>query len=166
MVDVEASFYNSAFDKSIVGVPTIDPTLLQNHLQAMDESCPNPPTAASPPDRLALSFSVVQSGRYLEFLGCADPRLFPLHRLDDPVDADGKHGGANLPQMFFLHGEDDSAVPKDGTVRLVSKLKATRPNARVAFILRPGDHGFDADATLRTPWLQEGIDEIRKPWLK
>lgn len=166
MVDVETSFYNSAFEKPIVGVPTIDPAILENHLQAMDRSSLSPPTAASPPDRMALSFSIVQSGRYLEFLGRDDPRLFPINRLDDLVDADGRDGGADLPQMFFFHGEHDSAVPKDGTELFVSKLKATRPSARVELAIQPGDHGFDGDANLRTPWLHEGIKKIRAAWLK
>ena len=163
MLDVEAPFYNTAFEKRIVGVPTIDPALLENHLQAMDKSRP-PPTAASPPDRLALSFAVIQAGRYLEFLGCHDPRLFPIKRLDDPVDADGREGGANLPHMFFFHGEHDSAVPQDGTTLFVSKLKANRPKARVLLALQPGDHGFDAVADLRATWLHEGINATRKAW--
>lgn len=165
MLDVEAPFYNTLFEKRIVGVPTIAPELLASHLQSMDRRESHAPTSAMPPDRLALSFAITQSGRYLEFLGSDDSRLFPLRRLANPTDADGEGGGANLPYMFIYHGREDSAVPADGTVLFESTLSAHRPKARLFMSLQPGDHGFDALMDIQTPWLRQGLDQVCIVWL-
>lgn len=165
MLDIEDPFYNSASSKPIVGVPNCDPRILDEHLAAMcseEKGCQ--PTQAEPPDRLALSFVIVQQGRYLEFLGTQDSRLFPFRRLQDARDADGKCEGENLPPMFIFHGKQDSAVPSEGTVAFEKRMRSLRPKARLRVCLQEGDHGFDAEASLQTPWLREGLKEPVEAW--
>ena len=165
MLDIEDPFYNNAFSKPIIGVPNCDPRILDEHLAAMrsgDEE--SRPTEAEPPDRLALSFAIVQTGRYLEFLGSENRRLFPMRRIQDARDADGEAEGGNLPPMFLFHGQQDSAVPYAGTVAFERQMRLTRPKARVRVCLRPGDHGFDAGDDLETPWLRDGLEDVVDAW--
>lgn len=167
MLDVEDSFYNTVFHKTILGVSSVDLSLLERHLAAVQvDDGRVTPTEASPPDRLALSFAIIQSGRYLEFLGARDSRLSVFRRLEDTSDAGGSDLGASLPRMFLYHGTDDSAVPYTGTMSFEKHVKAHRPKAKVRVTFQPGDHGFDFFANLQTPWLQEELIEIVETWLR
>ncbi|GAM90459.1 hypothetical protein ANO11243_085030 [Dothideomycetidae sp. 11243] len=173
MLEVESDFYNTASEKTIAGVPNLDPRLLEDHLVQIRSSA-TVPTEAYPPDRLALSFVVVQTGRFLEFLTRgkeryeveAYERLFPLRRLQNERDADGEARGANLPPMFIFHGEQDSAVPCGGTNLFEERLRAFRSAARLRVSLQSGDHGFDARASTETPWLKQGLHEVVNGWLR
>lgn len=165
MLDIEDLFYNTAFSKRIMAVPDRDPGILEEHLDAMrSEKHASRPTEATPPDRLALSFAIVQQGRYLDFLGSRNPRLFPMRRIQDLHDADGEGRGRNLPPMFLFHGQQDSAVPCAGTVAFEKQMRMLRPEARMRVCFQPGDHGFDAEAKLETPWLRDGMADVVEAW--
>lgn len=118
-------------------------------------------TEADPPNRLELAFSIVQNGRLLDYLG-DNPYLFPMKRIENLSSASGS---LDLPPFFIFHGENDSAVPAEGSRKFVSLLRHRFPDARVRLYIQDGDHGFDADATLETPWLEEGLGLISSNWL-
>ncbi|KAE8374455.1 Alpha/Beta hydrolase protein [Aspergillus bertholletiae] len=166
MVDLRSKFYTEAYSKPIVGVPNVPVSLLNDHL-AMIATGGNSQiehiTAADPPDRLELAFSMVQNGKFLDVFGTKDRELFPMERLEDLILAGES---VPLPPMLIFHGEQDSAVPVDGSKRFVRFLRAKVKHARILFYTQDGDHGFDVDATLETPWLRDRLERISKVWLE
>ncbi|KIW69496.1 hypothetical protein PV04_05369 [Phialophora macrospora] len=170
VLDLKSDFFTKAYSKPIAGLPNRPVHVLENHLNKI-RSIPRhqlqPVPEADPPDRLELSFAMVQHGRYLEFLGQDNRRLFPMERITDEIDADAAHAGAKLPFMFIFHGKDDRFVPCQGTVHFIETLAKTRPRARYHLELQPGDHGFDAPASIETTtWLRDGLNLTSSAWLK
>ena len=145
-------------------------SVIEDHLEGLRTCLPSQHhviTEANPPDRLELSFAIVQHGRYLEFLGQDNQKLFPIERILDDVDANANGKGKDLPPLFVIHGKDDSVVPCQGTTLFVETLARTRPLARYRLELQPGEHGFDADASIHTTdWLKGGLDFISSFWPK
>ncbi|KAH8698946.1 Alpha/Beta hydrolase protein [Talaromyces proteolyticus] len=170
LLDLQSEFYTRAYSKPISGVQNRPLSVIEDHLDSI-RSTPRdrlrPVTEADPPDRLELSFAVVQHGRFLEFLGQDNPRLFPIKRITDDIDADAAGKGERLPPMFIFHGKDDSAVPYQGTIRFIETLTKTRPLAKYRLESLPGDHGFDIGTSIGSwRWLQDGLQFIALAWLK
>ncbi|SPJ92825.1 uncharacterized protein FTOL_13790 [Fusarium torulosum] len=107
--------------------------------------------------------AVVHNGRFLELLG-QEPELFVLERLETGFASDNVSKSL-FPPLFLLHGEGDTAVPVDGTRKLVDILQRVDPNTQIHLAIHPGDHGFDFKATIQEPWLKEGLDFVTGPWL-
>ncbi|KAJ5097064.1 alpha/beta-hydrolase [Penicillium angulare] len=162
MLDLKAPFYKESFSKPIVGVPNMPNMLIDEHIGFKSGPAPPTITAADPPERLKLAFSMVQNGRFLEFFGHDNPELFPMERVHN-IAMSGKQ---KLPPIFIFHGEQDSAVPVDGSRQFVSLLRDVYPEGEIQFHVQDGDHGFDVDASLKTPWLANGLQMISKSWLK
>lgn len=161
MLDFKVPFYTDNYPKPIVGVPNLPSQVVDDHLLSTRET-PAVITAADPPDRLRLAFAIVQNGRFLEFFGSPDDySLFPMERIERLATV----GRLEFPPLFVFHGEQDSAVPVDGTRRFVAVLRQLSPTAQVEFYTQDGDHGFDVEATLETPWLRDGLRSISKAWL-
>ncbi|CAG8341584.1 unnamed protein product [Penicillium salamii] len=162
ILDLKSRFYTEAYSKPILGVPNMSNDILEEHL-AMTRATSSPPvvTAADPPDRLKLAFSIFQNGRLLEFLGSKDPDLFPMERVENLATT----GSLRLPPTFIFHGKQDSAVPFEGSQRFVDLVRETSPASVIRFLGRDGDHGVDFEATLETDWLKDGLDVISGAWL-
>lgn len=160
MLDLRSKFYTESYSKPIVHVPNVPTSVLIDHLTNNTEAWI---TAADPPDRLELAFCIVQNGLFLDILGAEDKSLFPMDRIEDLQSA-GKR--IRLPPMFILHGEQDSAVPVEGSRRFVRFLRRISPDTSVVLYTQDGDHGFDAGATLETPWLRDGLVRISAAWLR
>ncbi|KAG4295281.1 hypothetical protein FPRO06_01865 [Fusarium proliferatum] len=162
MVDMKAAHFTEYYDKSIVGVPNypnedVDKFLSVNVVKPAI-------TEADPPVRLDSAMAVVHNGRYLELLG-EDPDLFVLERIKKAALTSSNYEKSLFPPLFLLHGEGDTAVPVDGTRKLVDYLQRFDPNTQIHLAIRPGDHGFDFKATIDEPWLREGLDFVVGSWL-
>ncbi|OJJ01284.1 hypothetical protein ASPVEDRAFT_82808 [Aspergillus versicolor CBS 583.65] len=163
ILDLKSPFYTEAYAKPIIGVPNVPSDIIETHLAALRGSrSPSIVTAADPPERLRLAFSIFQNGRLLEFLGAGDgdgedPRFFPLER----VERLAALGRLDLPPLFLFHGKQDSAVPAEGTTKFASLLQRVE---HIVYI-QDGDHGFDYNATLETGWLKDGLGMISKAWV-
>ena len=70
-----------------------------------------------------------------------------------------------MPAVLIVHGSEDTAVPVAGSERFVEALKRRLPESAVRLDVRPGDHGFDGDATMKEEWLKEDVDFITRYWL-
>jgi acetyl esterase/lipase len=154
ILDVTSDFYTKAYEKPIFGLPQQPEDLVENHIASM-----KPVMVADPSDplsRLGLAFAIVQQGRYLELLGQGQ-RVQPLENL--------KAFKGELPFLFVCHGNQDSAVPAEGTKVFEKLLKEMRPDAKAKFAYEDGEHGFDKVCTLETSWLMEGLKEVQKAWL-
>ncbi|KAF5541681.1 beta-lactamase [Fusarium phyllophilum] len=162
MVDMKAAHFTKSYTKSIVGVPNYSNEDVNKFLSA---TVAKPAiTEADPPVRLDSAMAVVHNGRYLELLG-EDPDLFILDRIKELALTSATYEKSLFPPLFLLHGEGDTAVPVDGTRKLVDCLQQFDPSTQIHLAIRPGDHGFDFKATIDEPWLKEGLDFIVSPWL-
>ena len=152
-LDMRDPFYTTKFEKHLFGMPMLPSEIVDAHVAAMTPGAVV--TSASPPSRMDITCSMVQNGRMLEFLGDSE-ELFPVEMV-----AVAEH----MPAVLILHGKEDSAVPVGGSERFVQALTKKLPNSAVRLDVRPGDHGFDGDATLKEEWLKEDVDFITRHWL-
>ncbi|CAG8050110.1 unnamed protein product [Penicillium olsonii] len=162
MLDVESEFYTRKYPKPIIGVPNMPNELIEQHLSALRAtSTPTLVTAADPPDRLELAFSIFQNGRLLEFLGPENTNLFPMRRAQDLAAS----GRLKLPPTFIFHGRQDSAVPFMGSQRFFDMVREKSPDTLIELHGEDGDHGVDFEATLETEWLKMGLEMISNAWV-
>lgn len=162
MLDMLSHYYCESFSKPICGVPNFPDAIVDEFLRTSSGMFPI--TEADPPSRLEFALAAVQTGRYQQILG-NDPELFPLERIRKtglPPRTSGS--GSVFPPTFILHGQEDSAVPVSGTQTFVRLLKEADRTVQLHVAIRPGDHGFDATATLDEPWLKQGLDFIASAW--
>lgn len=158
---MKSKFYTEAYSKPILGVPNFPNEIVEQHISAMRTAASSTVvTAANPPDRLKLAFSIFQNGRLLEFLG-SDDYLVPMNRIENLASS----GSLKLPPTFIFHGKQDSAVPFEGSERFFNLVREKAPDAIIKFHGQDGDHGFDFATTLETDWLKEGLETISKAWL-
>ncbi|CAF9940454.1 hypothetical protein IMSHALPRED_002032 [Imshaugia aleurites] len=152
-LDLRDPFFNTKFEKYLFGMPMLPTGIVDSHVTAMAPGAVV--TSAYLPSRLDLTCSMVQNGRFLEFLG-ESKDLFPVE-----IVASAEH----MPAVLIVHGREDSAVPAVGSERFVEALKKKLPGSPVRLDVRSGDHGFDGDATTEEKWLKEDVDFITGYWL-
>ncbi|KAJ7583862.1 Alpha/Beta hydrolase protein [Mycena floridula] len=156
MTDMASDFYKKGEKPAnfLMGHPPVPESVIDEHLASM---APNAVvSSAEPPLRMELGVAINQHGRYLEFLG-TEPELFPFDRIE--------HVSA-IPPMLILHGDEDSIAPVEHSRLFVEKVKQFLPDTKVELVTAPGEHGFDKDANLETPWLKEGLKMITSQWLE
>ncbi|KAJ7583361.1 Alpha/Beta hydrolase protein [Mycena floridula] len=157
MTHIASDFFGKRGDKPagfMMGHPSVPESIIEKHLAAM---VPNAVVSSTvPPARFELVVAFTQYGRYPEFLG-PEPELYPLERIE--------HVSA-IPPILILHGIDDTVVPVEHSRLFVDKVKRVLPETKISLITRPGEHGFDADENLETPWLKEGVEMITSEWLQ
>ena len=93
--------------------------------------------------------------RLVEFLGEAK-ELFPVEMVG-LVES--------MPAVLIVHGSEDTAVPVAGSKRFVEALEKRLPRSVVSLDVRPGDHRFDGDATMKEEWLKEDVEFVTRYWL-
>jgi len=163
VLDIKSRFFTQEYEKDIGGTPTIPKSILAEHLEAIEQHANTGKksiiSSAIPPDRRLLAMSIIQQGLYAKILG-EEKILYPLERLDD-VSSD------DVPPILILHGEQDSAVPVEGSKKWTEAAKSKLGREKVSLILRPGEHGFDNDPSLtpETDWLKSELERITKAWL-
>ncbi|KAL6886777.1 alpha/beta-hydrolase [Trichoderma evansii] len=164
MLDMLSDHFTTPYSKTIVGVPNFSPSVIDNFLADLTEGAVV--TEADPPARLDLALAVVQNGRFLDILGDS-PDLFILEKLKRRRAAVSKDSHESLfPHLYILHGEQDSAVPVDGTLKLIEYVKNIDPAAKIHTAIRPGDHGFDYTASPNDKWMREGLNFVLKEWIR
>ena len=152
-LDMRDRFFNTKFEKVLLGMPMLPTEIVDAHVAAMAPGAVV--TSAYLPSRLDLACSMLQNGRVVEFLG-RSKELFPVEMV-----ALAEH----MPAVLIVHGSEDSVVPVAGSERFVEALKKKLPDSAVRLDVRPGDHGFDGDATLEEKWLKEDVEFITGYWL-
>lgn len=153
-LDMHDPFYTTKFEKHLFGMPMLPTEVVDAHIAATTPG--TVVTSALLPFRLDITCSIIQNGRMLEFLGDRK-ELFPIEMV-----ALAEH----MPAVLIVHGKEDSAVPVGGSERFVNALKKKKlPGSAVRLDVRPGDHGFDGDATLKDEWLKEDANFITGHWL-
>ena len=153
MLDLRDPYYSTKLEKPLLGMRMQPREVMDEHVAAITPG--TVVTSAIPPSRSNIMCSMVRNGRLLEFLG-QDRELFPLGMV-----ALAKH----MPPVLIVHGNEDSAVPVSGSERFVKALKKKLPGSAIRLDVRPGDHGFDGDWTLKDEWLKEDVEFITEHWL-
>lgn len=155
MLDLRSSFFTQAYEKPIVGISNLPAKIIDRHLSQSDGS---PVSEGDSLPRTELSFSIVQNGRFLSYLG-SDNRLFPMERL--------RMEDLRFPPIFIYHGRNDSAVPYEGSIAFVEQLRQLQPGGLVQLEIKDGDHGFmDSVGLAQVPWLLEGLNKVTRYWTR
>ncbi|KAJ7586735.1 Alpha/Beta hydrolase protein [Mycena floridula] len=140
--------------KFIEKVKRADRSMVDEYLENM---APNAVVSAvDPPARLDLSRAIHGGGRFVELFG-NDPELFPWDMLERV---------SSITPLFILHGTEDALVPVKHSLDFVERAKELHPEAKIHLVTVPGEHAFDAELKMETPWLKEGLDFIAAEWLK
>ena len=151
MLDLHSRFFSERFSKPLMGYDMLPNELVDDHVKQATSVVSN----SVPPSRRELAVAIIQNGRLPGFLG-SDQDLYPLNMISKaPV----------VPPVYILHGQDDNAVPVDGSQSFVQDLKAHRPDTPATLVVRPGGHGFDHGVSIETPWFKNSVDFIVKHWL-
>ncbi|KAI0134145.1 alpha/beta-hydrolase [Xylariales sp. AK1849] len=103
--------------------------------------------------RVKLIYSIMQNGRLANV--SKDTYLDPMKSLDS--------AGA-MPPVFLFHGTGDTSVRWEGSRDWADKLKRLHPDTPLHLVFREGEHCFDQEDTLETPWLKDPIEFVERFW--
>ena len=59
----------------------------------------------------------------------------------------------------------DTAVPIEGSYQFEELARKKFGPGKVELVVQPGEHGFDGEVSLNTPWLKNGLEKVTKVWL-
>ncbi|KAH6665827.1 Alpha/Beta hydrolase protein [Halenospora varia] len=156
MTYIDSPWYCVASDsKSPMGAPQMPKSMFDDHVAALAKGTIF--TGAFPPERMGLSLSTLQHGMFT-LLGNED-EIHPAKVLAK-LSKDTK-----VPYFFTFHGEQDSAVPPEETVKFVEAWKEKFGGEGVVGTFVKGDHGFDSEDKLDAEWLKPGLEGVTKAWL-
>lgn len=141
-------------EKPILGIAPGPESVVQNHLKSMQPG--KIVTSAFPPERMDITIPLAQSGDIVKYYG-SDERLNAWKLLERASD---------MPYTLILHGEEDTAVPVEGSLRWEAAAKAKFGGEKVTLHVEPGkEHGFDCAVPLETPWLKGYLGKVTELWL-
>jgi len=100
----------------------------------------------------------LQHGQFPAIMG-TDESLLPAKVVDR------MRGDEPVPFLYVMHGTEDSAVPCTDSVKFVAAWKAKFGDASAVAKFEKGDHGFDGEASLETPWMKEALVKVTQAWL-
>ncbi|KAL2067506.1 hypothetical protein VTL71DRAFT_1931 [Oculimacula yallundae] len=138
-------------DKSPLGAPQLPRAVLDQHIASLEPGAIF--TGMFPPARMELALPVLQHGLFPQILG-TDESLYPAKILEK------MKGDEKVPFLFLMHGTEDTAVPCEHSVDFVRAWGEKFGNGSVLGKFESGEHGFDATATIETPWLKEGLEAV------
>ncbi|KAK2749563.1 hypothetical protein FQN55_003263 [Onygenales sp. PD_40] len=69
-----------------------------------------------------------------------------------------------LPPVLLYHSKEDDMIPWQHTEAFAEKLKRLHPDAPLYLTYNTGDHAFDGNHTMATPWLKEPLEFVQKYW--
>jgi acetyl esterase/lipase len=137
--------------RAIRGNQEYSPSTLDNHIRAIGPG--KIVTSVFPPERLELGSLLAQQSRMMEFFGVHES-LLQMKSVE------------KVPYLLVLHGDVDRVIPVQGSIRFREEAERLGIRDVVLCIKRGGEHGFDKEATLETPWLAEALKKVTKLWLK
>ena len=111
-------------------------------------------TRANFGSRMRLLMGMVQAGKFWDETRDAE-RLCPMRTL---VSA------GMLPPILLYHSKEDEVLPWQHTEEWAAKLRSVQPDVPLFLTYQKGDHVFDKDDNMETPWLQGPLDFVQKYW--
>jgi acetyl esterase/lipase len=104
--------------------------------------------------RMRLLMGMLQAGKFWD--ETRDPeRLCPMRVLDS---------APKLPPILLYHSKGDEVLPWQHTEEWAAKLRRLQPDVPLFLTYQQGDHVFDKDDTIDTPWLQGPLEFAQKYW--
>lgn len=155
-IDFDSPFYSTSVAKAIRGHPQYPESMLDDYWSSLGPT-PLPRSEDVPPMLRSLCIAAVQHGRIPMMMGDEDI-LYPMRRL--------KAGDRMHPFYVIIHGNEDSAVPVEHSRRWIGSLRGAQGEQRIRLVVRPGEHGFDKDASMEDEWLQEALEDVTTAWLR
>lgn len=156
MIDLKDAWYSKPGKKLIWGqTPSFPDGWLKRQLETAAKSA-KPVTERIPKDgEPDLFIATLLEGQYTGILG-SDSSLYPLENLKRI-----KEQGKALTPIWMFHGEEDTIIPMDGTLKFVQDAWES-----VYERIVPGaEHGFDDDSVgLDTDWVVEGREWLKSHW--
>ncbi|KAK3306719.1 Alpha/Beta hydrolase protein [Chaetomium strumarium] len=111
-------------------------------------------TRAAFGSRMRLLMGMLQAGRFWDEERDGD-RLCPMRALDR---------AGKLPPILLYHSKGDELLPWQHTEDWAAKLRRLQPDVPLFLTFQQGDHVFDKDDTMRTPWLREPLEFVQQYW--
>lgn len=111
-------------------------------------------TRAAFGSRMRLLMGMLQAGRFWDPERDAE-RLCPMRALD---------GAGKLPPILLYHAKGDEILPWQHTDEWAAKLRRLRPDVPLFLTYQEGDHVFDKDDNMETPWLKAPLEFVQKYW--
>lgn len=142
--------------KSPFGAPQMPRELIDNHISSITPG--QIFTGAFPPARMDIALPTLQHGLFPQIMG-TDDSLYPAKVLET------FKGDEKVPFLYIFHGKDDTAVPCSHSVKLFEAWKAKFGDESVVAKFESGEHGFDGEASLETPWMKDGLVGVTKAWI-
>lgn len=174
MTLLKAKWYSEASDtKSPFGVPQLDEGILDSHIEGLGKDGVSMVVSVDPPARLELAIAMVQRGKWTEIFARDGGEGLWLEDLVEGVER-GEGGQQENEKkaayLFVYHGMRDSAVPWEDTREWVEIWGKKFGEDRARGVWREGmEHGFDGALDVQSEeakWLREGLEEVRREWLR
>ncbi|KAB8345983.1 hypothetical protein FH972_023035 [Carpinus fangiana] len=156
VLDVRSRFFTEKYDKPILGGPPMTPlSVLEDHKAAVKAGTKPAVSTTGEFERIGLALAAVQNGIYAKCLG-DESELYPLDNLER---------AKSMPPLWLFHGRQDSAVPVANSELFAEMAKsACGGNTQVLLTLQDGEHGFDAESSVDTEWVKEGLEWLGMFW--
>lgn len=110
-------------------------------------------TRATFGSRMRLQLGLVQAGKFWN--EDDSERLCPMNALDR---------AGKLPPILLYHSKEDEAVPWQHTDEWAAKLRKLQPDVPLYLTFPKGEHVFDKNDTMATPWLKGPLGFVQKYW--
>ncbi|PGH05700.1 hypothetical protein AJ79_06716 [Helicocarpus griseus UAMH5409] len=69
-----------------------------------------------------------------------------------------------MPPILLYHSKEDELIPWQHTEAWAAKLKRLQPEVSLYLTYQTGEHTFDNNHTMATPWLKEPLEFVQKYW--
>ena len=103
--------------------------------------------------RMRLSAGIVQAGKFWD--AEKEAALCPTRALDS---------AGKMPPILLYHSQEDEAVPWQHTEAWAAKLRKLQPDVQLYLSYQKGEHVFDKDDTMATPWLEGPLKFVQGHW--
>ncbi|KKZ62317.1 hypothetical protein EMCG_00391 [[Emmonsia] crescens] len=70
----------------------------------------------------------------------------------------------NIPPILLYHSKGDQLIPWQHIEAWAAKLRKLRPEVPLHLAYQTGEHSFDNNYTMATPWLEEPLQFVQKYW--
>lgn len=111
-------------------------------------------TRANFGSRMRLLMGMLQAGKFWDAERDSE-RLCPMRLLDS---------AGKLPPILLYHSKRDEVLPWQHTEEWAAKLRRLQPDVPLFLTFQQGDHVFDKDDNMETPWLKEPLEFVQKYW--
>lgn len=169
MLDMRSAWWTQPGEKHPFGAPSVPSSVLDAHVAAVQSGkAPRVVSSATPPERQHFPMAALQAGLFEKYIG-SERYLYPIEVVEDFSVKAGEASMAGLPKWWLYSGEQDGAVPVEGTIKFAEAVKKAQEPEEVLVTICEGDHGFEGvqhdREGMRAEWCRQGIQFLDRAWL-